>query len=456
MSRHAHVKHGRGNARVTSLSLERLEPRLLLSGNVVAAVAGGNLVVTGDGAGNEITVEQTGVGQYTVTGVGTSVNGGGAFVANGVTGDFRFDMAGGDDDVDVIGTTLISGGVRADMGSGDNNFRIQDFTTVADDLKVTAGGGDDVVRVWNDAVVQGKVDIRIGDGDNEVQIWNDSRIDGKVRVSTGAGDDEIMIWNDSQIGGNVSLVTGAGDDEVMVWNDSQIIGKLALNTGAGDDEVDIRNETVLHSKVRLDMGGGDDLVDIRNEANFFDKLDVRTGDGLDTVSIDGSGSGLMLNGDVKISHGIGDSNTTIDNSTIGGKLQVRGNDQQDTVALNEVSVAGDTKIGLGLGADVVQIDDATFNGRVSIATGHGLSTVAIETTGDSFAPITTFNGRLIIKGGGQGDMLTVGQAGKAGRSIVANAAVSYRGGGDVDTVDHLGNGNTYAVAPTVRGYETVL
>ena len=53
--------------------MEGLESRLLLSGNVLVSVANGDLKITGDSGDNQITIEQTGTGAYTIEGIGTTV-----------------------------------------------------------------------------------------------------------------------------------------------------------------------------------------------------------------------------------------------------------------------------------------------------------------------------------------------------------------------------------------------
>ncbi len=100
------------------LALESLEPRTLLSGNVTAEVIGGDLIITGDDAGNEVIVHEIGIqpGFYVASGGGgTQINGGaGPDVFNNVTGDIRIILNDGDNtltvhDVDTPGRLRILG-----------------------------------------------------------------------------------------------------------------------------------------------------------------------------------------------------------------------------------------------------------------------------------------------------------------------------------------------------------
>ena len=76
--------------------LEQLEPRLALTGNVAAIVSAGNLIVTGDNLGADITVSQPDAGQITLAGNGSEVNGSTAPVTfSGVTRDLRINFGNG-------------------------------------------------------------------------------------------------------------------------------------------------------------------------------------------------------------------------------------------------------------------------------------------------------------------------------------------------------------------------
>src|SRR5690349_17694431 len=56
------------------LNVESLESRAMLAGDVLATVEGGNLLITGDGADNDIRIVQTADDTFQIIGDGTSVN----------------------------------------------------------------------------------------------------------------------------------------------------------------------------------------------------------------------------------------------------------------------------------------------------------------------------------------------------------------------------------------------
>ncbi len=388
-----------------SLHLEALEPRLLLSGNVLVDVVGGDLVVTGDALDNEITVEQTGAEQYTVTGVDTTtVNGGAAFVANGVRDDFEFDMGAGDDFVDVIGNTLVPDDIRADMGDGDNQFRIQDFTSVGDDLEVNAGDGDDEVQTWNDAVVGDDVDVRIGNGENKVQIWNRSDIGGNVDIQTGSGADDIMIWNDTQIDGKVKIDTGAGADTVDIRNEAHFARNLDIRTGGSDDIVLFLGTSgtgvTLDGKAKIstdDKTAGNDTVEIRDAVFGRDlKIDTASGGGIDTVRIDDTTVGRKV--DIRTKGKQPDDDTIeiglfadgLGLTTDHLKISTGGGDDDITLANSTVNKRADIRTETGM--DVVDIFDSDFLSNLKVKMGDGDDTLATDTGGNFVAKRTDFDG----------------------------------------------------------------
>ena len=86
-----------------TLGLERLERRVLLAGDVLVSVTGGDLILKGDVEANQIEVTQMGQGTFKVTGLnGTTVSTktqppGTDVTVQGVTDDVSIDLGKGDD-----------------------------------------------------------------------------------------------------------------------------------------------------------------------------------------------------------------------------------------------------------------------------------------------------------------------------------------------------------------------
>ena len=110
------------------LFLERLENRDLLAGNVSASVRGGDLVLRGDGAANQILLERTG-NEVTITSLDgeTTINGQeGPVVLSRVRDDFRINMGGGSDVLQFANAAdevfRISGNLNIITGSGSDEI----------------------------------------------------------------------------------------------------------------------------------------------------------------------------------------------------------------------------------------------------------------------------------------------------------------------------------------------
>src|SRR5262245_13020451 len=112
----------------TSPRLTRLEGREVLSGNVTVSVSDFVLRITGDDLGNTVEVRPATASKFTVTGVGTTVNGGTAPVSVVGVNSIRVETKGGNDVIKVGGTTA-----RA--------------MSLPHDLRVYAGAGDDRIEV---------------------------------------------------------------------------------------------------------------------------------------------------------------------------------------------------------------------------------------------------------------------------------------------------------------------
>src|SRR5688572_26321332 len=79
--------------------LESLESRAMLAGDISVNVSGGNLIVRGDNAANQIAILKLGSGEYAVAGFnGTTVEGSAdPFIATGVRGNIDVDLKSGND-----------------------------------------------------------------------------------------------------------------------------------------------------------------------------------------------------------------------------------------------------------------------------------------------------------------------------------------------------------------------
>jgi len=251
---------------------------MLLAGDVAAAVIGGNLVITGDAAGNEIVIDQDGLaaGQFRIRSGAdaTTVNGEAEVIVSGVTGDVRANLRGGDDVLEIVDAV------------------------VAGDLLVNGRGGDDTVTVTG-CDVGGKIVVQDGAGAGTVGLTG-SDAGGDVSIVAGAGGIAVTV-SQSGMAGGFSLEGGRGEDFLDV-DEMDVGGSLRIETGASNDSVAL-DEVRVNGNSSVAMGTGEDLLEFESEADgamaigtwlwsrgmfvhtYIQELIVRMGRGDDTLGV---------------------------------------------------------------------------------------------------------------------------------------------------------------------------
>jgi hypothetical protein len=243
------------------LGFESLEGRLMMAGNVNVSVSGGDLVVTGDSAGNVLGITQVVqngalvAGKFSVEGSdGTTINGQtGAQTFQNVTDDFRINLNGGPDSLRLgagltFGRFVIPDDLEINSGTG-NDTILLDGISVGDDATIITGSGDDTVgvraEIGRDGIGGGINDLLIDTGANvdSVQVFL-TPVRHNLIINTGADNfgDKVDIAF-AQIGNSAFINTGAGNDTVETFRVS-FTNDLTVNTGSGQDDVHLIESTV--------------------------------------------------------------------------------------------------------------------------------------------------------------------------------------------------------------------
>ena len=186
------------------LGVERLQARVLLAGDVTAAVTNGFLVIRGDDAANELTIERISGDRVQVTGAtGTTINGLTQPAVLRVRKSYDIATGGGDDKLTVIGLNAFGRyEIRMDLGIGND-------TLVARNLlaqRIHAGGGD-----GNDSITLRNSRSRRGSG-----------------VGGGAGDDTLVLEN-LRFGNGSCIDGGTGNDILQESNNRYGVRSTKLN-----------------------------------------------------------------------------------------------------------------------------------------------------------------------------------------------------------------------------------
>jgi len=398
-SRDARDRTGRG---AEGVCFERLEGRMLLSGNVTAVVSGGNLTLAGDDQGNEILIDQVGVGadEVRISGVGTTVNDqAGPVTISGVTGNVLVRMGRGNDVVQIQDADL-PGSLSVNDIRG-NNELVLDAAAVAGGLRVAGKRGDQTVRVVNGSDIARSANIDNDRGDNLTQVLA-SEVGGQLSISGKQGVETVEM-DGVIVGSHVKVRHLKGDTDVAI-HDADIGGHLMVLTGKDGDTV------VL---------GGASEVD--------GKVDVNIKDGGGSVDLAGTVCKL-----VKVLAGKG----------------------TDEIALTGLTARRGVLIHTGDGEDLVTIDDVTVTRALDVNTGKDDDTVLIETLGADPGPRSQFNGNVQIGTFSGDDTVTVGVAGEDGNSADFDGRLRLDGGPDTDTADLLNNDNTFGGDLEIKNFET--
>ena len=249
-------------------SLESLEKREMMAGDVSVAVSNGDLLVQGDANDNFVEIYRLSSGNIRVQGIGTTVNGR-SNQSFAVTDDIFVTMQQGENDVVFRN---YNGGVRADW------------------VRINMGNGDDRVDI-NGLHARGDVEIFTWGGDDDIQIENSSvgsqlfdRED--LRIRSGSGNDYVKMFNVLSFG-DVDIDTFdnvfADEDDRIDLQRLTVFDDLRIDTGGGDDDVFVRFSTI-HDDLAINTGGGSDYawLDQNDEIN---DLDVNMGTGNDTAVV---------------------------------------------------------------------------------------------------------------------------------------------------------------------------
>ena len=251
--------------------IEPLEPRYMLSGNIVATLIGGDLWIQGDELDNDISLEIIEDQVVLVGNADTTING----------SESSFVVSEGDNSVDKI---------FASLRDGDDQFIVGSGVQVTDSTHIITGDGNDTIGLdglqSNDPVW-----IFSGSGNDAVAV-NDGQLD-RLYVDTGSGADLISIEG-TEVADKTRLITGSGDDEVVV-RDATLDDKVVVRTNSGDDSLVIEN-TQVNDRLVVSGGSGDDFVRI-DDTTIDGRTRLFQNSGDDNVQILGTS---VLNGSVQV------------------------------------------------------------------------------------------------------------------------------------------------------------
>lgn len=240
---------------LSKLSVEKLESRAMLAGDVLAHVVDGTLFIHGDDLDNQVDITTSGK-EVTVQGSQTTINGGVGPVNFSSIARIEVIGGGGDDTVSAfLWASVDSPDIVEELHINTNAGKdavLVDWRTTAD-VVIDTGDGADVASVRGYAA-SGDRSLQLNTGDGADKVGLDLRFhtQGQITVDTGNGNDALTAFFAPDSGGSLSVLMGNGNDEVTLYT--------------GIDEIDM--------DLAIDGGRGTDSL-FANLANFIGDLDVR-------------------------------------------------------------------------------------------------------------------------------------------------------------------------------------
>jgi len=242
------------------LTLEPLENRQLLAGNISIETSDGNLVILGDALSNRISIRQTGLGQFTVTGNDGE----------------QFRTPGGLYQKTPVKVANVRGGLLVSLASGNDSVQIQGLgssRSLGAFVTVLTGPGKDEVAISQ---------LQTGGLQYPPQIKVPTELN-RQRAAIG----NSAYWN-ATTPGSITIDTGAGDrasdGDTVSLQSINVEGPTMINTGFGADQVKLNGMTGRQSVINTSAGS--DQVELAQQASVsFDTLNITMGDDNDYVNI---------------------------------------------------------------------------------------------------------------------------------------------------------------------------
>jgi hypothetical protein len=219
------------NAASMPVTMDGLEGRVLLSGNVTASVASGILVMKGDAAANEIVMTRSGLSANQIR----ISSGSSATTINGAAGPLVLDGVRG---------------LKVQLMGGNDNLKL-DNANFDRAVSIDAGGGNDLVQIEANGSKSGPasvfgaaVSVSMGSGVDGLQVGikgqkgNHATFRGAVKFNGGLSRD-VLIYN--EVGGlaggsvvafeSINPVTAAGINLRSAKSFGILAGAGVSNTG---------------------------------------------------------------------------------------------------------------------------------------------------------------------------------------------------------------------------------
>lgn len=363
-------------------SIDGLDDRVLLTGNVSANLYAGVLTITGDPGNNDITIKPVLGDPSTlrVSGWLTSVNSAAYndFPLSAITS-VKIDMVpfGGKDKI-TLENFKVENAISFDSG-GSGNDALYMTNMSANTITVNANimnNASSFVQMTN-TTVAGAAYINTGNGADSINL-NGGRI-GNVFIHTGFGNasDTVNVSNFVGAGimpgiGQLQIITADGSDVINVQNDS--LSRLNIFAGNGNNIITV-DAISIRSSTNIVTGFGSDIISFKSPK--AQDLTIQADGGYNTVTVQAS---QLRNVNIQNA-----TQLTFFANNVTGSMLVGGTTYANIS--NTTIGTGDLNISAGNFA-VITLSDVTLNsGSLNVSAGDyaaiSLFSVEVLATGES-------------------------------------------------------------------------
>ena len=441
--------------RYRQLSLQSLEERNLLAGNVFGYINGSTLNFVGDLQDNAMVFEEIAPNTVRAAGLaGTTINGLPSqhftlspiesisiYFGNGRnqvivhnlsltdTPDGSLSIGTSDlDDMIVLDRVATSDRVSIQSYGGDDQIIINQLET--DDFYTSTRAGNDHVEIFSSRV--NEFELFAGDGFDQVRIdrldvnddfrlfandgGSDIQLDHlqvgqNLQVGATDGDDLVHI-NDTHTGNHLTVWTGNGDDHQEI-HDSSSGGELGLSGGHDRDTLLARNcqagtrflvtmgdgddQTILTditaSTISLQTGTGNDFISMQRAETTSGMFYVHFNAGSDVLEAEQlvAATDLIVHGD-----GNGDHHVTLRDVYANHDVRVRTWNGDDVIQMNQVKARHNVFAHYGEGANILAMSEIRAGNRVTASGNGGADVVHLELIDTRYLNVHTGAGNDLV------------------------------------------------------------
>jgi hypothetical protein len=373
------------------LSIESLEAKNLLAGDVVASIIGGDLVLVGDAQDNSFRVQRDagnlGTGNVKVTGtLGTTINGSASSTFS-FTNDLRLDFVAGGTNRAFIGEPLLlfgslelPGSVVIQGGAGNEGVSVS-ATTLAGDVELldAAGGASAYIEI-TESTISGDVRQTSTAEYSSLSVGTRASIAGSVvqRATGAAAQESYLTLQDSTIGGDAEHRSTAATVSYTFVRGMEVGGDFGIYSSTGNDVVDMGTSlttvgNTVGGDLRVHSGAGDDTHKIFDMA-VGDDVVYRGGEGNDLWQFGAAGKSSSIGDDFYGSGGQGNDTILLESVAVGDKLRIGGGQGDDLASLADVTVGRSALVTLGDGINTASLTSVDA-GRSLTVLGRGQNTI---------------------------------------------------------------------------------